>query len=650
MTRLAGGIGAGVITGGGSLVGLGVALGVRARFLALHPDIYPKPMPFPVWLADAIGSRTDVLPLRIWAFGTVASLVLATVWGLGERQPRVTPPALRVLGAVFGGAAIVGTYVIFARQNLPTPFTDTDPTVLLTLVCGLSLFFAGLVALAMQKPPLELPTGPEGPGGFLLAPARRTKEHAPSYSLVATRPPLSADDVERAALALEVRVLWGGDLLSVRHLEPPRRFRVGSDASDFVVERPPDAGDLVLVEVDGARVAATVPREVTATVQASSGTTSSLDRAIAEGLAQRMDEKGGVRIPLALGARVSLTLRPRGAGASYRAEQTDADYEGQPLVFDIGLVRAGRVVGRRPSLSSLRDPVRLLASVALVACGAVALFRHAASAPSPEVDDDGVRRDDKLYLTKVLAAIDERDEAEEAEHEDDEWWQNDRHWRAWKARTTRGRHGLLTDDGWWWQRWGMQPLEPREDQPFFSLELQARQWSCEPQREAWPDPACAWRIVTPYGLRGTGAALGPDPLGRDTRDPPFPVVSHPWALGMSLDLLHRPAPRPAARVHIAPTTVFNYRHDQVLRVVRQRQAAFRDCYQPGLLNPDLAGRVSVRFVIDPEGNVSNIGNGGSDMADGTVVSCVVHAFYGLSFPPPEHGIATVTVPIDFAPR
>jgi hypothetical protein len=617
MTRLAGGLGAGVLTAGGSLVGFGVAIGVRARFLSLHPDIYPKPMPFPVWLADAVGSRTDVLPLRIWLFGTVVSFVLAALWGArGEPGPG-RAALVRVLGAVFGGAALVGLFVVFARQNLPTPSSDTDPAVALTLLFGFSLLFAGIVAFAMRQPPLELPTGPEGPGGSLPAPARRTKEHALSYTLVASRPPLSADEVERAALALEVRVLWGADLLAVRHLVPPRRFCVGGDASDFPVERPPEGGDLVLVEVDGASVTAV---------------------------------KGGVRVPLEIGARVSLTLRARGAGGSYRAEQTDVDYEGEPLVFDVGLVRAGRVVGRRPSLQSLRDPLRVFASVALVACGTFALFRHEAAEHGPDVDEDGVRREDKLYITKALVAIDDKDQAEEAEHEDDEEWQNDRRWRGWKARTTGVRDGLLTDDPWWWQRWGLEAVDLRDDDPFFSLQLQARQLSCEPQREAWPDPACAWRVVTPYGLRGTGATLGPDPLGRDTRDPPFPLVSHPWALGMSLDLLHRPARPQPGRVHIAPATVFRYRHDQVLRVVRQRQAAFRDCYRPGPLNPDLAGRVSVRFVIDPRGNVSNIGNGGSNMADGVVVSCVVRAFFGLSFPPPDRGIATVTVPIEFAPR
>ena len=37
--------------------------------------------------------------------------------------------------------------------------------------------------------------------------------------------------------------------------------------------------------------------------------------------------------------------------------------------------------------------------------------------------------------------------------------------------------------------------------------------------------------------------------------------------------------------------------------------------------------------------VSNVSNGGSDMPDAGVVQCVVRAYYGLSFPQPEGGMA-----------
>jgi hypothetical protein len=86
------------------------------------------------------------------------------------------------------------------------------------------------------------------------------------------------------------------------------------------------------------------------------------------------------------------------------------------------------------------------------------------------------------------------------------------------------------------------------------------------------------------------------------------------------------------------------------RIVRQNFGRFRLCYENGLRNnPKLQGRVSVRFVIGRNGIVSNVSNGSSTLPDGGVVSCVVRAFYGLSFAQPEGGIVTVTYPIMFAP-
>jgi hypothetical protein len=88
----------------------------------------------------------------------------------------------------------------------------------------------------------------------------------------------------------------------------------------------------------------------------------------------------------------------------------------------------------------------------------------------------------------------------------------------------------------------------------------------------------------------------------------------------------------------------------IQRVVRQNFGRFRVCYQQGLgRNPNLEGRVAARFVIDRSGAVSNVSNGGSDLPDSAVTSCVLSAFYGLSFPQPENGIVTVVYPIVLAP-
>ena len=74
------------------------------------------------------------------------------------------------------------------------------------------------------------------------------------------------------------------------------------------------------------------------------------------------------------------------------------------------------------------------------------------------------------------------------------------------------------------------------------------------------------------------------------------------------------------------------------------------CYETGLrANPNLSGRVTARFVIGRDGAVSNAANGGSDLPDAGVVSCVIQAFYGLSFPTPDNGIVSVSYPIMFSP-
>jgi hypothetical protein len=88
----------------------------------------------------------------------------------------------------------------------------------------------------------------------------------------------------------------------------------------------------------------------------------------------------------------------------------------------------------------------------------------------------------------------------------------------------------------------------------------------------------------------------------------------------------------------------------IQRIIRQNHGRFRACYEPALLkNPSLAGRVTTRFVIGRDGAVTNVANGGADLPDASVVSCVTRAFYGLSFPQPEGGIVTVTYPITFSP-
>lgn len=141
----------------------------------------------------------------------------------------------------------------------------------------------------------------------------------------------------------------------------------------------------------------------------------------------------------------------------------------------------------------------------------------------------------------------------------------------------------------------------------------------------WPKPEATNRPQTPTrDVRSTPITLPPDAQPRYSRGP---------------------------SVRMGAVTLSGRLPPEVVqRIVRQNFGRFRLCYENGLRNnPNLQGRVSVRFVIGTDGAVSNIANGGSDMPDGGVVSCVVRAFSGLSFPQPEGGIVTVVYPIMFSP-
>ena len=88
----------------------------------------------------------------------------------------------------------------------------------------------------------------------------------------------------------------------------------------------------------------------------------------------------------------------------------------------------------------------------------------------------------------------------------------------------------------------------------------------------------------------------------------------------------------------------------IQRIVRQNFGRFRLCYEAGLQrHPKLAGRVTVKLVIDTTGAVKSADDGGSDVPDASMVACVVKGFVNLSFPKPDSGVVTVVYPIDFKP-
>jgi hypothetical protein len=89
----------------------------------------------------------------------------------------------------------------------------------------------------------------------------------------------------------------------------------------------------------------------------------------------------------------------------------------------------------------------------------------------------------------------------------------------------------------------------------------------------------------------------------------------------------------------------------IRHIVHMNMGRFRGCYADGLTrNPKLKGRVTTRFVIHDDGQVSEATNVASTLPDAAVAQCIAAAFRQLSFPRQPGGVITVTYPLELTPR
>lgn len=89
--------------------------------------------------------------------------------------------------------------------------------------------------------------------------------------------------------------------------------------------------------------------------------------------------------------------------------------------------------------------------------------------------------------------------------------------------------------------------------------------------------------------------------------------------------------------------------DIIARVIREHRREVRSCYENELQrNPDLAGRIIVRFVISPDGAVASSDVQESDLGNNAVESCIVRRVRRWRFPEPRGGgIVRVSYPFVF---
>jgi len=139
------------------------------------------------------------------------------------------------------------------------------------------------------------------------------------------------------------------------------------------------------------------------------------------------------------------------------------------------------------------------------------------------------------------------------------------------------------------------------------------------------------RLVAQYGrsgamdrCSGTAQRVGPTSMTRTSRLPPQPQPTVTTTSGLSRELIRR--------------------------TVQRHLAEVRHCYEQRLISrPDLEGRVSVQFIVAPNGSVQSAVTDGqrTDLGDPQTESCVSHAVSRWSFTASE-GVTMVSYPFVFA--
>jgi hypothetical protein len=492
-----------------------------------------------------------------------------------------------------------------------------------------------------------------------------------TYTLIKSGPDVSPDEVELAHVqAVEVMVLWGTNVLHVSHLTPPRSFYVGEEAGknfacDFFVPAE-KLGTTRMPVVVGDRMSLNlvIPPGAKGSVEFPGQPRMSLDEARAK--AQPSAEvSGGHQIMFPGGAKARVELNG--------------------FVFQVAAVNAGRPIKHGVGAGMdwavfMYFGLSFLAHAGLIA--AMAFFVP----PLGLTGDEDIDKDQLYLIQQYLKSAAEREQEEKETEVVEENSDNKEGGTGTRAKGEEGSMGNPTSKATN-KRYAVQGPKDNPDPHI------ARQ--------------AALREATEFGMIGllnSGAAGDPNaptaPWGRDESlgQDDISARGNMWGdeigdafgaggLGLSgigeggggrgegiglgnigtlghgagtgtgqgfgsghgrLGGSHKTT---APKVRMGATTVSGRLPPEVIqRIVRQNYGRFRMCYEQGLArNPNLEGRVSVRFVIGRDGSVSNVSNGGSDLPDSGVVGCVISAYYGLSFPQPEGGIVTVVYPIMFSP-
>ncbi len=494
-----------------------------------------------------------------------------------------------------------------------------------------------------------------------------------TYSMIKSGPDVHPDEVEQSHVAaVEVLVKWDQNTLHVAHMNPPRSFFVGEEQTGcdyFVPSEVLGTTKAPVVVARGVSASLIMFPRSTGTVEIPGQGTLSFQDLISSGRARPSSELSGAHeLELPTGAKARMEL------------------DGGGLVFEVSAVNAGKAppVGMFASFepaAAMFIGLSFLLHIGIVA--SMAFFM-----PKMNGDDsEAIDRDQLLLMQKMLNAAAEREQEEkETEQAPEANADNKEGGTGTRAKGEEGSMGNpnTKDTN---KRYGVQGPQDNQD-PHIARQAALREAADfgmiglinvgaggDPNAPTAPwgredslgnDPLSArgnmWgdAIGDAFGAGGlglSGVGEGGGGRGEGIGLGNIGTLGHGAGTGTGQGFGNGHGRLGGAHQTKSPslrqgTTQVNGRlpPEVIQRIVRQNFGRFKLCYENGLrTNPNLQGRVAVKFVIDRTGAVSTAQDGGSDLPDQGVVSCVVRGFGNLSFPQPEGGIVTVVYPILFNP-
>jgi len=460
-----------------------------------------------------------------------------------------------------------------------------------------------------------------------------------TYSMVKSGPDVVPDDVEVAhAAAIEVMILWDSNVLHVSHLAPPRSFAVGEEMGEkegvdyFIPGETLGAARAPIVASRGLGAALVIlPRSRGYVDVPGQGKVSFADL-ISSGRARLSAEMGGAHeYELPAGAKARMEL------------------DGSALVFQVSAVNAGK---RLPGglLATMEPAAFLFTGLSFVFhLGLVAVF--AFFMPNMSGDDsEAIDRDQIMMMQKLLNAEADREKEEEKNKETDPNPTKDEGGTGDRSKGEEGKMGNQNSKEAN-NKYGVKGPQNNPDthlakqaaideaRTFGMIGLLSSMSGGDPNAPTAPwgrddssgvDEKSARgnmfgdTIGDAFGTGGlglTGTGEGGGGRGESIGLGNFGGLGHGAGTGTGQGIgggrggiggVHKPK-APSMREGV--TSVNGRLPPEVIqRIVRQNFGRFRLCYENGMRqNPNLQGRVAVKFVIDRSGAVSLTTDGGSDL-------------------------------------